>query len=85
MTVTEKQYAEALIQTVALRNNTTPEEVRSAIQEALDAAWAEAWRPGNIHAQVRWQQLFPGPRKPAVEEFIVRMSESLGTKNEEAK
>lgn len=68
MTHIEEAKAAAVIQTLAARENKTPEEIRQAMREALDAAWAAAWAPGNIHAQLEWQRLF-GARKPSVEEF----------------
>ena len=76
MTPFEYLKATAAIHTIAEREHCSPEDVRFAIQEALDAAWAVAWAPGNLRAQIAWQCLFPGARKPTVEEFIVRMAHS---------
>ena len=78
MTVKEKLRAEAAIRYVARTEGKTVRQVRQSMQEALDDAWSTAWQPGNIRAQLRWQRLFPGGRRPTVEEFIVRIS---GTKN----
>lgn len=78
MTLKEKLRAKSVIRYVARLEGKTEKQVRQSMQEALDDAWNTAWQPGNIRAQLRWQQLFPGPRKPTVEEFIVRIS---GTKN----
>ena len=71
MTFEELARAKETIQFVAEQNGTTAEEVRRSMQEALDDAWSTAWQPGNIRAQLVWQQHFPGPRKPTVEEFII--------------
>ena len=81
MTHIEEARVAAVIQTIADRENKTPEEIRQAMQEALDATWAAAWTPGNIRAQLQWQRLFPGGRKPSVEEFIAVTAGALGTKN----
>lgn len=80
MTFEELSRAKETIQFVAEQNGTTAEEVRKSMQEALDDAWNTAWQPGNIHAQVRWQRLFPGLRKPSVEEFIICFAKIKGTK-----
>ena len=76
MTRFENHHAQNIIQTVAKKNNKTPEDVRQAMQEAMDAAWAVVWQPGNILGQMKWQQLF-GCRKPSVEEFIWRVRTQL--------
>lgn len=47
---------------------------RVAFQQIIDAAWAKAWTPGNLQAQVRWQQYFPADRCPTVEEYIVTIA-----------
>ena len=51
--------------------------IRRSIRACIDAAWNNVWTPGNIHAQVRWQQLFPGGKKPTVEQFIVTISQQV--------
>ena len=71
MTIKEKRRAARTIRAVVEKEGRTVEEVRKAMQEAIDAAWAATWQPGNIRAQVAWQRLFRGT-KPTVEEFIVR-------------
>ena len=70
MTHIEEARVAAVIQTIAAKENKAPGEIRQAMQGALDDAWAAAWAPGNIHAQAQWQRLFPGGRKPTVEEFV---------------
>ena len=77
MTPAEKRHIERIIRKVAKKQNTTVPECRAAMQEALDEAWAAAWTPGNLRAQVAWQRLFPGGRKPTVEEFIAATSRTL--------
>ncbi len=47
---------------------------RVAFQQLIDAAWERAWQPGNITAQVNWQQLFPADRRPTVEEYVVTIA-----------
>lgn len=49
-------------------------KVRRMVRECIDVAWDKTWTPGNLEAQVRWQQLFPGGKKPTVEQFIVVMA-----------
>lgn len=80
MTLAEQIWVKKIIRTVAKKNKITAREARVSMQEALDAAWAEAWTSGNIHGQVRWQRLF-GVKKPSVEEFIIKCAEQ--TKREE--
>ena len=65
----------------AQQQNKSIFEIRKGIQEALDEAWSEAWAPGNIHAQVKWQRLFPGGKKPTVEECIVYLGNALQSQN----
>lgn len=47
---------------------------RVAFQQLIDDAWDRAWKPGNLQAQVNWQQLFPADRRPTVEEYIVTIA-----------
>lgn len=77
MTTQEKTKVQNIISAIAQKENKSPEEIRHAMQEAIDAAWATAWTPGNIYAQVRWQQLFPCAQKPTVEEFIIGMASAI--------
>lgn len=69
------------IMRVAIQQGVPYKEVRKDIQEALEEAWSEAWAPGNLLAQVKWQRLFPGGRKPTVEEFIIRLGDELQKQN----
>ena len=66
-----------IIMRMALQRNTTYDEARKDLQEVLDEAWSEAWTPGNLAAQVKWQQLFPGGKKPSVEEFIACLASGV--------
>lgn len=75
MTLREKAKAKFTIRAIARRERKPAKEIRRAMQEALDAAWSTAWTPGNLSAQVQWQRLFPGPRKPTVEELIIKISQ----------
>lgn len=47
---------------------------RVAFQQIIDDAWERAWQPGNLQAQMNWQQLFPADRRPTVEEYIVTIA-----------
>lgn len=47
---------------------------RVYLQQLIDDAWQKAWRPGNLQAQINWQQLFPADRRPTVEEYIVTIA-----------
>lgn len=47
---------------------------RIVFQQLIDAAWDRAWQPGNLQAQVNWQQYFPADRPPTVEEYIVTIA-----------
>lgn len=76
MTTQEVKKVETIIDLIAQKEGKETEVVRQAMQEALDAAWATAWQPGNIRAQAKWQQLF-GPRKPSLEEFIMRCATNI--------
>lgn len=77
MTLQQKMKVEKTIQTIALQEGMQPQKVRQAMQEALDNAWTAGHAPGNIHAQLAWQRLFPTGSKPSVEEFILVISKSL--------
>ena len=52
-------------------------QIRHAIQVCIDDAWDHAWTPGNLQAQINWQQMFPGGKKPTVEQFIVVVARKL--------
>ena len=75
MTLQETIRAKMAIKTIALKENKSEEEVRKVMQEALDVAWMTTWMPGNIPAQVRWQQLFKTSSKPSLEELIINLAE----------
>lgn len=74
MTLQQKKRAERAIRSIAQEEGMQPQEVRQSMQEALDAAWAAGRTPGNIRAQLAWQRLFPGNRKPSLAEFIIRLA-----------
>ena len=77
MTHIGKIKSTAAIQAIAIKKNKTSDEIRQAMQEALDIAWAEAWQVGNLPAQLEWQRLFPDGRKPSVEEFILNIAKRV--------
>lgn len=62
---------------MAMTKGCTIAEARQSIQECIDEAWNYTWTPGNLVAQVRWQQMFPGGKKPTVEQFIIAMARKV--------
>ena len=74
MTLIDWLKAKKTLFILALQEGCSMEEIRNAIQECIDCAWAKAWTPGNLQAQVNWQIVFPGGKKPTVEQFIVAMA-----------
>ena len=81
MKLITKMKGTLVIICTARQQNKPAAEIRQAFQEALDTAWSETWSPGNIQAQVKWQQLFHGARKPSVEEFIIGLATELKAKH----
>ena len=77
MTLIDLQKAKNALLKLAIQEGCSIEEIRNAIQESIDDAWNRAWTPGNLRAQVTWQQMFPGGRKPTVEEFIIAVATEL--------
>ena len=77
MTLIELQKAKKALLNLAIQEGCSIDDIRSAIQESIDEAWNSAWTPGNLQAQVTWQQMFPGGKKPTVEEFIVAVATKL--------
>lgn len=61
-----------LFQTLADHENTTPEEVRKSIAEAIDEAYAAT----DPAARTKWEELFP-EGKPTPEAFITRIAQEL--------
>ena len=70
MTMIQRMKVQKTLFILAAQEGCSVAHIRGAIQAALDDAWNNAWAPGNLQAQVAWQQLFPGGKKPTVEEFI---------------
>ena len=66
---------------LAVQEGCTVMQIKQSIQECINEAWAVSWTPGNIHAQVHWQKLFPGGKKPTVEQFIVGITRQLAIEN----
>lgn len=62
---------------LAVKKGCSIGEIRSGIQECIDEAWKQVWTPGNIQAQVNWQRIFPGCKKPTVEEFIIGIARRI--------
>lgn len=77
MTLIEWWKVKKTLWIMAAQQGCTVADIRGAIQASIDDAWNRAWTPGNLHAQIKWQQLFPGGEKPTVEQFIVVMGRKL--------
>ncbi len=77
MTLIEWLKAKKTLFILAVQEGCSMAQVRHAIQECIDSAWNSAWTPGNLQAQVDWQLMFPGGKKPTVEQFIVVMARKL--------
>ena len=76
MTLLDKTKADTIIRMIAKREKKRPNEIRQAMQEALDAAWAAASEPGSLRARAAWLCLFPDGKKPTVEEFVCVCAQS---------
>lgn len=77
MTIKERIQARLVLCAVAQKYGQPVEQVRQEMQTAIDAAWDQAWQPGNLQAQVEWQRWFPGGRKPSLEQFLITMGQQL--------
>lgn len=80
MRTKEIKKVERIIKKIAREAGEPSREVRKSMQEALDAAWENAWQPGNLAAQAEWQMRFPGGLKPTLEEFILVISREVRNK-----
>ena len=65
-----KQQMDEILQALAVQNNTTPEEVRKGMQEALDAGW----NTRDPHSRELWDTIPRKAEKPTLEEFIEFMA-----------
>jgi len=81
MTLLEWLKAKKTLWIMAVQHGCSMKQIRRTIQACIDDAWNNAWTPGNLHAQIEWQRLFPGGNKPTVEAFIVVMARKI-TNNE---
>ena len=77
MTLIDWFKAKKTLFILAAQEGCSMAHIRRSIQACIDAAWNNVWTPGNLKAQVRWQRLFPGGKKPTVEEFIIAVSRNL--------
>ena len=77
MTLMEWLKVKKTLWIMAIQQCCTMAQIRQDIQVSIDDAWNRAWTPGNIEAQVNWQRIFPGGKKPTVEQFIVAMARRL--------
>ena len=77
MTLIEWLKVKKTLWIMATQQGCTVAQIRKDIQVSIDDAWNRAWTPGNIEAQVNWQLMFPGGKKPTVEQFIVAMARRL--------
>lgn len=78
MTITPIEYikAQKVILTMAIQSGQSWRAVRRVIRAEIDRAWEEAWTPGNLRAQLNWQQVF-GAEKPTVDQFIVGLAREM--------
>ena len=77
MTPFEWLKAKKTLRILAVQQGCTMAQIRGVIQASIDDAWERAWTPGNLVAQVHWQMMFPGGKKPTVEQFIVAMARKI--------
>ena len=77
MTQNEMMRVKETISILAAQKGCSVAHIRREMQASIDAAWDKAWTPGNLQAQAKWQQLFPGGKKPTVEEFIAVVSQKI--------
>ena len=77
MTLIEWLKVKKTLWIMAVQQGCSMTQIRHSIQECIDEAWNNAWSPGNIEAQVQWQRMFPGGKKPSVEQFIAAMARRL--------
>ena len=77
MTLAEKLRIKATLGVIAAQEGCSVAHIRKEIQASIDDAWENTGTPGNLQAQLSWQRLFPGGKKPTVEEFIAAASRSL--------
>ena len=77
MTLIEWLKAKRTLWILADQHGCSMAHARREIQACIDDAWDRAWMPGNLQAQVNWQLMFPGCKKPTVEQFMVAMARKL--------
>ena len=77
MTLAKWFKAKKTLCILALLEGCSIAQIRNTIQSCIDYAWDQAWTPGNLQAQVNWQRIFPGGRKPTVEQFIIGMAQYI--------
>ena len=80
MTLYDQMKAKRTLSIIAAKEGCSVKDIRQSIQASIDDAWNRAWTPGNLQAQVTWQRIFPGGRKPTVEEFIIAMAHNITAK-----
>ena len=77
MTLMEWLKVKKTLWIMATQQGCTMAQIRQDIQVSIDDAWSRAWTPGNLESQINWQRIFPGGKKPTVEQFIVAMARKL--------
>ena len=82
MTLIEWLKVKKILWIMATQQGCTMAQIRHDIQVCIDDAWNCAWTPGNLKDQINWQRVFPGGKKPTVEQFIVAMARRLTTGEE---
>lgn len=73
MKLRDKLKARATIRETARKFGITPEQCKADMQAAID----EGWRTEDPAARAYWAELFPGGRKPSLEEFICRVAKEV--------
>ena len=76
-TLTEYLNVFHVLHRLATSENTSTIRAYGIVSREIRAAWDRAWQPGNICAQVAWQELFPADRCPTVAEFIVALGREM--------
>lgn len=77
MTLIEWLKAKKTLFILATQAGCSMAHMRRIFKGHIDRAWTKAWAPGNLQGQLDWQLVFPGCKKPTVEEFIVVMARKL--------
>lgn len=75
MKLHDKLRAKATIRKTARKFEITPAQSRADMQAAIDDAWERTRE--DPAARAYWEKMFPGGRKPSLEEFICRVAKEV--------